>query len=747
MSIINTVFANGLGTVSDDSLNSFVQTDQTAAQLRGFIGQTGMATLLQGLSAPGDNNGGMFYWSNGNYTDNGTSVIVPSGAEGAGAWLRANITPSTGLFLPLTGGTVSGLTTFSGASVGLAVTNGATFGGLVTGAGINALFSSPRPIGDVTPNTVAASSVTVTGGGPLGLVVQNTGANGVGGYASATIRTTGASGSGLGPGLYLDARSLPGGREYIMFSGGPGDGGGVGAGGLGLLDVSSNRTILRFDTDGIATFPQAAIAASLTAGNGHTYAFSGTQTTNSQYALLANGVMSGTSAINAGFDFALINVIGDTVNASPNFGGTNFLHVTGNVGAVPWTPSTSYPTLSAIANNGGRIYRVVVVGTSAGSGGPTGTGTNIIDGTVHWDYVSPDFSGSRAAIQAKMNIRGRNDPAVTNDGMRQWPAIIGTFDASSNQGGTAASSGLSAGFGFAGGDQAFLSSGATNWSGITGREIDVAIFTGASAASRICLALISFGNLQGNDVDSGLSFAATLGAPAFRRPIVIQGGFNFPVDAAGWFVSYDVTIGISAAGLTYVNPAMAGLIDASGLEFSSAFLRTTGGMSIGPVGQINAQSAVISTTGAITSIDTTGGELNTAVISGAGGSYKVGDHLYHPATGTIVNVSTIGGSGNVTLVSIVTKGHYAASAPANPVAFLGGTGAGATVTLTWTAGTTLSLQPTSGGLLRVGPSVMTANGSVATALSSVGPAGANTTVQEWFTVRNSSGTVRYIPAF
>lgn len=40
-----------------------------------------------------------------------------------------------------------------------------------------------------------------------------------------------------------------------------------------------------------------------------------------------------------------------------------------------------------------------------------------------------------------------------------------------------------------------------------------------------------------------------------------------------------------------------------------------------------------------------------------------------------------------------------------------------------------------------------ANGAVATALSSVGPTGAHTTVQEWFAVKNASGTIRYIPAF
>ena len=39
------------------------------------------------------------------------------------------------------------------------------------------------------------------------------------------------------------------------------------------------------------------------------------------------------------------------------------------------------------------------------------------------------------------------------------------------------------------------------------------------------------------------------------------------------------------------------------------------------------------------------------------------------------------------------------------------------------------------------------NSNVATAVTSVGPAGAHTTVQEWLVVVNPSGVVRWIPAF
>lgn len=53
-----------------------------------------------------------------------------------------------------------------------------------------------------------------------------------------------------------------------------------------------------------------------------------------------------------------------------------------------WTISTAYVVGDRRTNDSGKSYVVVTAGTSAGAGGPTGTGANIVDGTVHWDYVA-----------------------------------------------------------------------------------------------------------------------------------------------------------------------------------------------------------------------------------------------------------------------------------------------------------------------------------------------------------------------
>ncbi len=55
--------------------------------------------------------------------------------------------------------------------------------------------------------------------------------------------------------------------------------------------------------------------------------------------------------------------------------------------AAAWIPSTAYP-LNFKVQNGGKVYTCATAGTSAGSGGPTGTGAGIADGSVVWNYTS-----------------------------------------------------------------------------------------------------------------------------------------------------------------------------------------------------------------------------------------------------------------------------------------------------------------------------------------------------------------------
>lgn len=59
--------------------------------------------------------------------------------------------------------------------------------------------------------------------------------------------------------------------------------------------------------------------------------------------------------------------------------------------ASAWTATHGYVATpgarDVVTNDGGRKYICITAGTSAGSGGPTGTGTDITDGTVHWRFL------------------------------------------------------------------------------------------------------------------------------------------------------------------------------------------------------------------------------------------------------------------------------------------------------------------------------------------------------------------------
>ncbi|RWO22807.1 hypothetical protein [Mesorhizobium sp.] len=67
--------------------------------------------------------------------------------------------------------------------------------------------------------------------------------------------------------------------------------------------------------------------------------------------------------------------------------------LTGNATSIygtTWAPTTAYAVGDIVQNDTGKIYRCSVAGTSAGAGGPTGTGSSIVDGTCTWNYFGTD---------------------------------------------------------------------------------------------------------------------------------------------------------------------------------------------------------------------------------------------------------------------------------------------------------------------------------------------------------------------
>ncbi|WWT39549.1 hypothetical protein [Microcystis phage Mae-JY02] len=70
-----------------------------------------------------------------------------------------------------------------------------------------------------------------------------------------------------------------------------------------------------------------------------------------------------------------------------------------------WQASRAY-AIGDQVTNGGNLYRATAAGTSASSGGPTGTGASITDGGVTWTFVQvgADMSLDNATINSGQQV-------------------------------------------------------------------------------------------------------------------------------------------------------------------------------------------------------------------------------------------------------------------------------------------------------------------------------------------------------
>ena len=92
-----------------------------------------------------------------------------------------------------------------------------------------------------------------------------------------------------------------------------------------------------------------------------------------------------------------------------------------------WTPSTGYSTVGQQVIANGNRYTLVVAGTSAGSGGPSGTGVGIVDGTAQWNYESsPPPKAAFICTPKNFLMVGRTVDPVGGTGLaRIWWSVSG----------------------------------------------------------------------------------------------------------------------------------------------------------------------------------------------------------------------------------------------------------------------------------------------------------------------------------
>lgn len=90
-------------------------------------------------------------------------------------------------------------------------------------------------------------------------------------------------------------------------------------------------------------------------------------------------------------DTAMLNSLKTTASVLAKYPNIIGFDIFQEGGEAAWFASTTY-ALGDVRSNGGNAYQCIGAGTSAGSGGPTGTNASIVDGTVTWKYLIPSLA-------------------------------------------------------------------------------------------------------------------------------------------------------------------------------------------------------------------------------------------------------------------------------------------------------------------------------------------------------------------
>ena len=92
--------------------------------------------------------------------------------------------------------------------------------------------------------------------------------------------------------------------------------------------------------------------------------------------------------------------------------------------AKPWTASTAYVVGDKVVNDSGKVYQCDTAGTSAGSGGPTGTGADISDNSARWDYVAAqDAQNYLTGARTNYDILTVQDTSIITNNLHTVTAL------------------------------------------------------------------------------------------------------------------------------------------------------------------------------------------------------------------------------------------------------------------------------------------------------------------------------------
>lgn len=386
-----------------------------------------------------------------------------------------------------------------------------------------------------------------------------------------------------------------------------------------------------------------------------------------------------------------------------------------------------------------------------------GSSANFVNG---WNFlygVNAGFSGGQQAVNISLVMNGA--PADFNN--TNYAALQTSAVALTNLGGTSLSP---QGGVFSLGTETVLFSGATFIQNATGAEFNMNAQAGSSVGLKSILMLngSTLDAVQGTTVDTMLWMFTSSTQTGYRNAIFIDGSAGFfPISSNGYIIRIIGNVGGStiANGVDFSDPS----ITITGNAFASPGFNVTGG---GVVAALTgtAPSATHATPYCFSSTANYCVSFGTGAPSFAaaqsslylrndGGAYvntngsTTWDQLASlAATQTLTNKTIAIGSNTLTGVAPLASPTFSGTVT--------GPDAG-----TWTSsgiatgqianGSSKLTIGSSSGVIEIGSTgAFTANGAVATTMTSLGPSGSHTTIQKWLTITEADGsTVGYIPVY
>jgi hypothetical protein len=101
--------------------------------------------------------------------------------------------------------------------------------------------------------------------------------------------------------------------------------------------------------------------------------------------VLTRDAQNGEAQIHAAFFPVPASRFDNTIIHTGHYADVGYIIGAGDENYMVWEPNTDY-ALRRYVRNGANLYESTVAGTSAATGGPTGTDQAIVDGTVTWVF-------------------------------------------------------------------------------------------------------------------------------------------------------------------------------------------------------------------------------------------------------------------------------------------------------------------------------------------------------------------------